>query len=233
MKADTDDGHAGSVPALSNMTVALEGIGAGGLAFTIAAAGILAERYALHEVAFIVPVTALSGACGFAILTAFCGAQIRCLFNPAVAFAHVLNGGLPLTAGMICAAAQIMGAMAGVMTAHFVTGTGLIQNGSLQYAGAGAGVWIGEAAATAGFVLAAVFLQNMGRYLNAIVGGAILLIAAIVTPSLSFANPASTLARSLTETFTSIALADAVIIILIQLAAAASACLLYQRLRQA
>lgn len=230
MKAGVHDGQAGSAEPQSNLIAALEGMGAGALAFIIVAAGILAERYALHDAAFIVPVTAFSGACLFAILTALCGAHVRCLFNPAVAFAHVLNGVLPLATGLIYAAAQIMGAMIGVMAAHFVTGTGLIQNASLHQAGAG--VWIGEAAASTGFVLAAIILYGIGRYVTALVGAAILLIAAIVTPSLSFANPALTLARSLTETFTSIALADALIIVFIQFAAAALACVLHKRLRQ-
>ena len=230
MKADVHDGQAGSAPVLSNVTVALEGFGAGVLAFLIAAAGILAERYALHDAAFIVPVVALSGACGFVVLAAQSGAQARCLFNPAVAFARVLNRDLPLAAGLICAAAQIMGAMVGVMAAHFVTGTGLIQNASLHHTGAG--VWLGEAAATAAFVFAMIFLQSKGRYVAAFAGMAILFVAAAVTPSLSFANPALTLARSLTESFTSIALADAVIIVLVQFAGAGLAVFACQRLQK-
>jgi glycerol uptake facilitator-like aquaporin len=231
MKADADDAHLLTTPALTNKAVALEGIGAGILAFMIVAAAILAERYTLHDATFIVPVTAMAGAYSFIALVALFGAQARCLFNPAVAFARVLRGDLQLAAGLICAAAQIMGAGAGVVMAHFVTGTGLIQNASLHHAGAA--VWGGEAAATAAFIIAVLFLEKQGRYLAAFAGTAIMFIAAAVTPAVSFANPALTLARSLTETFTSIALTDAVIIVLIQFAAAGFGVFALQRIRKA
>jgi glycerol uptake facilitator-like aquaporin len=229
MKADAQDHGLSPAPALSNRAVALEGAGAFVLALMIVAAGILAERHALHDAEFIVPVVAMAGAYSFIALAALFGAEARCLFNPAVAFARVLGGTLPLAAGLTCAAAQIMGAMIGVMAAHFATGTGLVQNASL--AQTGPVVWLGEAAATAAFVFAVIFLERRGRYIAAFVATAILFIAAAVTPSLSFANPALTLARGLTESFTSIALADAVIIALIQLAAAGIAvpALRYQR----
>jgi hypothetical protein len=116
------------------------------------------------------------------------------------------------------------------VAAHFATGTGLIQNASLHHSGAA--VWGGEAAATAAFIVAVLFLEKRGRYLAAFVGTAIMFIAAAVTPSVSFANPALTLARSLTETFASIALTDAVIIAGIQLAAAAFAVFAMQRLKR-
>jgi glycerol uptake facilitator-like aquaporin len=231
MKADAHDPGLSTAPALTNAAVALEGVGAGVLAFMIVAAGILAERYALHDAAFIVPVTAMAGAYSFIALAALFGAQARCLFNPAVTFARVLRGDLPLAAGLICAAAQIMGAGAGVVAAHFATGTGLIQNASLHHAGAA--VWGGEAAATAAFIVAVLFLEKRGRYIAAFVGTAIMFIAAAVTPSVSFANPALTLARSLTETFMSIALTDAVIIALVQFAAAGLGVFALQRLKRA
>ena len=231
MKADADDARLSTAPVVTNAVVALEGVGAALLAFMIVAAGILAERYALHDAAFIVPVTAMAGAYSFIVLAALFGAQARCLFNPALAFARVLRGDFPLAAGLICAAAQIMGAGAGVLAAHFVTGTGLIQNASLHHAGAA--VWGGEAAATAAFIVAVLFLEKRGRILAAFVGTAIMFIATAVTPSVSFVNPALTLARSLTETFTSIALTDAVIIALVQFAAAGFGVFALQRLTRA
>lgn len=230
MKADAGP-RLSTAPVLTNATVLLEGVGAGLLAFMIVAAGILAERYALHDAAFIVPVTAMAGAYSFIVLAALFGAQAGCLFNPAVAFARVLGGDMPLAAGLTCAAAQIMGAGAGVMVAHFATGTGLIQNASLNHAGAA--VWGGEAAATAAFIVAVLFLEKRGRYIAAFVATAVLFIAAAVTPSVSFANPALTMARSLTETFTSIALRDAVIIALVQFAAAGFAVFALRRAKRA
>ncbi|HKJ61277.1 MAG TPA: aquaporin family protein, partial [Hyphomicrobiales bacterium] len=71
-----------------------------------------------------------------------------------------------------------------------------------------------------------------GRNAAAFAGMAILFVAAAVTPSLSFANPALTLARSLTESFTSITLADAAIIVIIQFAGAALAVFAYRRLQK-
>ncbi|MBX2804510.1 MAG: hypothetical protein KTR19_00940 [Hyphomicrobiales bacterium] len=215
---------------LSNQTVLLEGAGAATLTFIIVAAGIFAERYALHNAEFIVPVTAMAGAYSFIALAAIFGAKARYLFNPALVFARVLSGGLTLAAGLICASAQIMGAMIGVMAAHFATGTGLIQNASLRHAGPD--VWLTELVFTGAFVLAVVSLQLKGRYIAAFVGTAIIFIAAAVTPSLTFVNPAITFARGLTESFTSIALIDGVIIGLLQFSAAAIAVFAYQRLRK-
>lgn len=230
MKADADDSGLAQPLARSNATAVLEATGAAILAFLIVMAGILAERHALHDAEFTVRVTALAGAYGFIALAALFGGQARCLFNPALAFARVLGEDMPVLAGITYAAAQIMGAMIGVMAAHYVTGTGLIQNASLHHSGIV--VWTGEAVATGAFVFAILSLEKKGRYIAAFVGTAILFMAAAVTPSLSFANPALTLARSLTESFTSMALADAVAIVLIQFAAAALAVFAWRRLRK-
>lgn len=198
-------------------TIIAEAAGSGLLTFIIVAAGILAERFAIHNTALALLMTALAGAAGFIVLIRIFGPSAPACFNPALALALTLNGHLKLPAALSIAAVQTIAAFLGVMLAHIVTNTGMIQVATQIQSGEG--VWAGEYLATALFILALLSAQRWPSKIS-LTGGFALLTIALVTPSTSFANPALTLARSLTDSFTAIRLGDALIITGVQMLAA-------------
>ncbi len=111
------------------------------------------------------------------------------------------------------------------MTAHLVTNTGLVQVATQIQTGEG--VWLGEALGTALFVLAMLFIAEKSPERASVIGALALLAIALTTPSISFANPALTLARALTDSFTAIRLEDALVILAVQLVAAVGAWLAF------
>jgi hypothetical protein len=136
---------------------------------------------------------------------------------------------LSISTGLIRAGAQIAAAFLGVMLAHLVTNTGLVQvAGQIQ---TGEGVWLGEFLATALFVFAMLAAARGSTGSAALTGALCLLASALATPSTSLANPALTLARALTDSFLSIRLSDALLIAAIQMIAAIAAWAAYRWLR--
>ena len=214
----------GAYPAIT-LRVAAEAAGCGLLTFLIVAAGLLAERQG-GSIALAVLITALAGAAAFLVLTRALSPWAVSGFNPALAFALILSGRMDLVTGILSAAAQIAAAFLGVMLAHLVTNTGLVQVATQIQTGTG--VWTGEFLGTGLFVLAMLSLTARGREALIPLTGALALLAiSLATPSLCFANPALTLARSLTDSFTAIRLADAAAIAGVQCLAALGAWLLH------
>jgi glycerol uptake facilitator-like aquaporin len=204
-------------PADSTRFLAAEAGGSGLLTFLIVASGVLAERFAGGNIGLAVLITALSGTAGFFVLARSLSADAPSLFNPGLALVFAVTGRLDLISALLAAAAQIAGAFIGVMVAHLVTNTGMVQVAAQIQKGLG--VWTGEMLATGLFVFAV--LKTAGRPDHLPLTGALAMLAvALATPSLSFANPAVTLARTLTDSFTAIALMDAVYICGVQCAAA-------------
>ena len=204
--------------------LAAEALGAGLLTFLTVAAGILAERFSGGSVGLAMAVTALTAAAAFAVLTQTLGVLAAGCFNPALAFALALSRTFSLGFALLSAAAQIAAAMLGVVIAHMVTNTGLVQvAGAIQF---GAPVWIGEFIAAGLVIFVLLRLTATTPRAVPLLGALAMLAVAMATPSLSLANPAVTLARGLTDSFTSIRLADAGLIVLCQFAGAFAAWLL-------
>lgn len=212
-----EPGVSATAPDLTRPLIA-EALGGALFALFTVAAGILAERFAIHNVGLALLMTALAGAASFFVLTMSLGPQARLAFNPAIAFAHALAGRVRLMIALLSGAVQIAGAFLGVMLAHMVANTGLVQVASQVQTGMG--VWVGEFVVTALFVYATL---SLGGWIRMAAGGFVLLAGALATPSTSFANPALTLARALTDSFTSIRLEDAILIAGIQMLAAFAA----------
>jgi glycerol uptake facilitator-like aquaporin len=126
-------------------------------------------------------------------------------FNPAVTLAAVLTGGLSRSRAAAYVVAQVAGAVLGTMLANLTAGLPAV---TLSGRGRdGTTLLVSEVGATLMLVLLILLMVRAGRSsatIAAVVGGYIA--AAIVfTPSTSFANPAVTLARTLSDTFTGIA----------------------------
>lgn len=205
--------------------LAAEAIGAGILTFLMVATGALAERYAGGSIGLAMLATGLAAACGFAALARSIGPLAPSLFSPAFAFALALSGRLPLAAALAASAAQIAAACLGVMLAHMVTNSGHVQIATgIQ---TGIPVWAGETIATGLVVFVLLRLAATAPRGLPLFGALALLAAVLATPSMSLANPAVTLARALTDSFTSIRLIDAGLIAACQLAGALVATLLH------
>jgi glycerol uptake facilitator-like aquaporin len=169
--------------------------------------GILGESLAGGNAAIaLLANTAATAAILFVLVTAFApisGAH----FNPAVTLVMVLRRALGPLDGALYALAQICGCVAGAMLAHAMFELPLLQQGAQDRSGIAMGV--SEAVATFALVLT-ILLVSRARP-SAVAAAVALVIAAGYwwTASTSFANPAITIARAMSDTFAGIRPADA------------------------
>jgi glycerol uptake facilitator-like aquaporin len=123
-------------------------------------------------------------------------------FNPAVTLAMRLRNEMGSTEAAAYVIVQILAAIAGVVLAHAMFGLDLVQPGLRERAGAAQ--WVSEAIATFGLLLTILLgVRHRPAAVPALVASYIFA-AYWFTASTSFANPAVTLARSLTQTFAGI-----------------------------
>jgi glycerol uptake facilitator-like aquaporin len=195
-----------------------------GTAFLLAAiigSGIMAERLAGGNAALALLCNTLPTGAILVVLILIFAPLSGAHFNPAVSLAFALRGELawPVAAGYI--AAQLTGAIAGVWAAHLMFELPVWQFSITLRTGAGQ--WIAEAIATFGLLLTilgcaartpAAIPYAVGLYITA---------AYWFTASTSFANPAVTIARALSDTFAGIAPAGVMAFIAAQFAGMAVA----------
>lgn len=124
-------------------------------------------------------------------------------FNPAVTLAFLCRGELNWRVAALYAAGQILGAIAGVLAAHAMFDLPLWQVS--QTVRSGAGQWFAEFVATFGLVLVIFCCLRAACDAIPYAVGLYITSAYWFTASTSFANPAVTIARSLSDTFAGIA----------------------------
>lgn len=128
-------------------------------------------------------------------------------FNPAVTLAMRLRGELRTHETVAYAAVQVVAAIVGVMLAHAMFDQPLLQPGT--HARTGMAQWLSEGIATMGLLLTILLgLRSRPTAVPALVASYIFA-AYWFTASTSFANPAVTVARALTQTFAGIRPQDA------------------------
>jgi glycerol uptake facilitator-like aquaporin len=137
-------------------------------------------------------------------------------FNPAVSLAFALRAALPWQDAALYIAVQIIGGIVGVWAAHLMFELPLWQFSATSRTGGGQ--WLAEAVATFGLVLT--IFGCVARAPSAVpfAVGLYITSAYWFTASTSFANPAVTIARSLSDTFAGIAPAGVLAFIAAQLA---------------
>jgi glycerol uptake facilitator-like aquaporin len=199
-----------------------------GTAFLVAAvvgSGIMAERLAGGNAALaLLANTIATGAALVALILAFApisGAH----FNPAVSFAAALQGLLSVADALAYIAAQIAGGVAGTMAAHLMFSLPLVSLS--QHVRAGSAQAFSEWVATFG-LLAVIWGTSARASLAAFAVGAYITAAYWFTASTSFANPAVTIARALSNTFAGIRPADVPYFIGAQFIGAIAAVLLFR-----
>ncbi len=170
---------------------------------TIVGSGIMGESLAGGNTAIALLANALAtGAMLFVLINIF-GPISGAHLNPVVTLAMAATGRLPRTHIAAYLFAQIAGAILGVVLAHAMFDQSLLQvSHKVRW---GTGQWVAEATATFGLLLT---IFGLLRHKADLIPQAVALyiVAAYwFTASTSFANPAVTLARGLTDTFAGIA----------------------------
>ncbi len=196
--------------------VAVEAIATAFLLIAVVGSGIMAERLCGGNVGLALLANAIAtGGALLALILAF-GPRSGAHMNPAVTIAAALTGGLRWRAVPGYVAAQILGAVAGVWLAHVMFDLPVWQLST--HARTGLGQWVAEAIATFGLLATIWGCRAHAAGVTASAVAAYITGAYWFTASTSFANPAVTIARSLTDTFAGIRPADAPGFILAQLA---------------
>ena len=125
-------------------------------------------------------------------------------FNPAVTLGFLVSGEIELRDAIAYVISQIVGGVTGVCLANIMFGLPLVQAGMTQRTGAS--IWISEATATFGLVLLIMCLVRQNRSIIAAAVACYIVACHWCTGSGAFANPAVTIARGLTDSFTGISL---------------------------
>jgi glycerol uptake facilitator-like aquaporin len=180
-----------------------ESLGTAMLLLAVVGSGIVVGGHpepsdALFQHAVVVGVVLVAAVLTFAHVS---GAHL----NPAVTLADVLLGGTPVRTGVGYAGAQLLGAGAGTVLAHAMFGLPLVTLATTDRSGA-PGV-LSEVVATFVLLLVIHGIVRSGAGTGAVAAGvgAWITGAIVATSSDAFANPAVTLARTLTDTWTGMA----------------------------
>lgn len=200
-----------------------------GTSFLVAAvigSGIMADRLANGNIALaLLANTIATGAALVALILAF-GPISGAHLNPVVSLMDALEGGLRWMELPHYVMAQVIGGIAGAVAAHLMFGLPAISlSGHVR---AGSGQFFSEFVATFGLICV---IWGSSRFRSNAVPfavGAYITSAYWFTASTSFANPAVTLARCLSDTFAGIRPRDATWFVLAQLTGGFAATLLFR-----
>jgi glycerol uptake facilitator-like aquaporin len=184
--------------------VAAEGLGSLLLAAAVIGSGVMAERLSGGNLAVALLANTAATVAALATLIALLGPVSGAHFNPAVSVIEVLRGRLPWRDAGLYALIQVLGCCAGALIAHVMFELPVWQLSA--HVRTGSAQWFAEALATFGLLLIVLGhrrSQDAPWMVAAWIGAAYWF-----TASTSFANPAITIARSLTDTFSGIRPAD-------------------------
>jgi glycerol uptake facilitator-like aquaporin len=180
--------------------IVAEALGSLLLAATVIGSGIMAERLAEGNLAIALIANTGATVAALATLIALLGPVSGAHFNPAVSLVQAVRGALPWREAGAFSVVQVLGCCAGAILAHAMFSLPLIQ--SSLHARTGIAQWLAEFVATLGLVLVVLGhrkARDAPWMVSAWIGAAYWF-----TSSTSFANPAVTIARSLSDTFAGI-----------------------------
>ena len=198
-----------------------EFLGAALLLATVVGSGIMAAKLAGGNIAIALLGNTLATGAMLPVLILIFGPISGAHMNPAVTLAMAARGDLSWRDAMFYLAAQVIGALAGVALAHLMFDLPLLQISATTRSSPGQ--WLSEAIATFGLMLTIFGCQARAANATPFAVGLYITAAYWFTASTSFANPAVTLARALSDTFAGIAPASAPMFIAAQLAGMAAA----------
>jgi arsenate reductase len=193
-----------------------------GTAFLVAAvigSGIAAERLSPGDTGLQLLENAVATAAALVAIILAVGAVSGAHLNPVVTLVDRLFGGLDTPTACTYVVAQVAGGALGAVVANLMFDLPAVEWSTTERSGGG--LWLAEVVATLGLLLVVFGVVRSGRgsvapfAVGAYIGGAY-----FFTSSTSFANPAVTLARTLSDTFAGIEPASAPAFLLAQLVGA-------------
>jgi glycerol uptake facilitator-like aquaporin len=205
-----------------------EGLGTAALLAIVVGSGHMGETLAQGKTALALLANSTATGLGLWVLIELFGPVSGAHFNPAVSVACAWQGQMRWQVAAMYTLVQIAAAVLGVIAAHVMFDLAPLEVGVKMRTGSGQ--WFSETVATTGLLLTILLGQRAWpRAVPALVG-AYIASAYWFTASTSFANPAVTIARSLTATFAGIRPQDVPAFILAQCAGAVFALLLLRML---
>ncbi len=195
-----------------------EALGSALLLATIVGSGIMAEQLAGGNAAIALLGNTLPTGAMLIVLITMLGPVSGAHFNPVVTLGAVLRGEMIAWLAVTYVLAQIAGAIIGVLIAHAMFDVELLQVSA--HARTGAGQWLSEVVAVFGLMTVIYGTLRANPQAVATSVGLYITAAYWFTASTSFANPAVTIARSFTDTFSGIRPVDAPGFIAAQIAGA-------------
>ena len=214
-------------PALSQRCGA-EALGSAFLLAGVVGSGIMGERLAGGNVAIALLANSLATGTLLVALILTLAPISSAHFNPAVTIVSAANGALRWSDAAHYVGAQVLGAIAGVLIAHAMFGEPAISFS--RHERAGAAQLVSEVVATFGLLLTILGCARSAPRAVPFAVGAYITSAYWFTGSTSFANPAVTIARALTDSFSGIRPADVPGFIAAQATGAAAASFAWARL---
>jgi len=195
--------------------VIAEGLGTLGLVCTVVGSGIMAETLSAgNDGIALLGNTIATGAILVVLITLF-GPVSGAHFNPVVTMVMTLKKQLPKSEAAIYIIVQILGGIAGTWLAHLIFDVPVIQLS--DNARSGLPQYGSEIVATFGLLLTILIARRHRPDSIAMLVGLYITAAYWFTSSTSFANPAVTIARSLTDSFSGIAYSDMPFFIIAQI----------------
>jgi glycerol uptake facilitator-like aquaporin len=203
-----------------------EFLGTGFLVAAVVGSGIMGERLAAGNVAIaLLANTIATGAALVALILTF-GPISGAHFNPAVTFVDAMEHGVSWKDAACYVPAQCLGGIGGAMAAHVMFRLPLISIS--HHARAGSAQVFSEFVATFGLLSVIWGCSRLRSEMVAFAVAAYITAAYWFTASTSFANPAVTIARSLTDTFAGIRPTDVPWFIVAQFLGAVAATILFR-----
>jgi glycerol uptake facilitator-like aquaporin len=211
------------MPSLARRLLA-EALGTACLLAIVVGSGIMAERLANGNAAIALLANALSTGFGLAVLIAVLAPISGAHFNPLVTIALASDSGMGRSTVVLYMLVQFAAALAGVAIAHAMFGEPAFLASTRVRSGLAQA--LGEFIATFGLLLVVFGCVRQRLAAAPAIVAAYITAAYWFTSSTSFANPAVTIARSLSDTFAGIRPADVPGFLAAQLAGAAAAMVL-------
>ncbi|HVE62855.1 MAG TPA: MIP/aquaporin family protein [Mycobacteriales bacterium] len=202
-------------PTLSRRVTA-ECVGTALLVAIVVGSGIFAERLSPDDVGIQLLENSLATAGGLVALILALGAVSGAHFNPVVTLAERVFGGMTTAEALAYVGAQVVGACVGAVVANLMFDLDAVTLSTNTRSSGG--LWLGEIVATFGLLMVILGVVRSGRSAMAPFAVAGYIAAAYgFTSSTSFANPAVTVGRTLTDTFAGIDPTSALAFVVAQL----------------
>ncbi len=202
-----------------------EAVGTSFLLAVVVGSGIMADRLAGGNMAVALLANALATGAGLVALILTFGPISGCHLNPVVTVALATQGAMSWRRVPGYVLVQCVGAVAGVLLAHLMFDLPIMQVST--HVRHGTGQWVSEAVATFGLLGVIFGSSRHAGHFTPFAVAAYIMAAYWFTASTSFANPAVTIARSLTDTFAGIQPGDVWVFIIMQMMGAAAATALF------